>query len=257
MAEVDTQQLDTLLSSVRTLDPLIREHADEAERNGRLSQAVVAALAEAGVFRMYIPQSLGGLEVPPQTYYRVIEEVSRIDGSTGWCVFIGAGSASFGAFLSDEAAEKVYGTDPQVITSTVVYPPGKAVVRDGGYVVSGRWPYGSGCHYCAWSGVMCNVFENGEMRLDGEVPEVRFFYAPFADVSILEDSWNVSGLAGTGSNDIVFDEVFVPEGYSYRLGPGMPRGKHYQSPQYRSYPWVSLFAFPIAAVGLGLVGSYV
>ena len=180
MAEVDTQQLDTLLSSVRTLDPLIREHADEAERNGRLSQAVVAALAEAGVFRMYIPQSLGGLEVPPQTYYRVVEEVSRIDGSTGWCAFIGAATPALGAFLSDEASEKIYGTDPHVITGGAFFPLGKAVVRDGGYVVNGRWPYASGCHHCAWLQAVCNVFENDEIRLDDEVPEMRVFYVPRA-----------------------------------------------------------------------------
>lgn len=252
MAEVDTQQLDTLLSSVRRLEPLIREHADEAERNGRLSQVVAVALAEAGVFRMFIPKSLGGLEVRPLTSYRVVEEVARIDGSAGWCVFIGSASCALGAFLCDTAAEKIYSADPDVITGVVVFPPGKAVVRDGGYLVSGRWPYASGCHHCAWMAVACNVFENDQMRLDDGVPEMRVFYVPRTDVTILEDSWQVSGFAGTGSYDVRLDEVFVPEDYSHRFGPGMPRGSHYQNPLYNNFPFISVFGFPMGAVALGI-----
>ena len=252
MAEVDSHNRDTLLNSVRTLEPLIREHTDEAERNGRLSQVVAAALAEAGVFRMYIPKSLGGLEILPLTSYRVVEEVARIDGSAGWCAFIGSACCALGAFLSDTAAEKIYGTDPGVITSAVVFPPGKAVVRDGGYVVSGRWSYGSGCHHSAWTSVACNVFENDQMRLDDGVPEMRMFYVPRADVTILEDSWQVSGFAGTGSHDVTLEETFVPKAYSYRFGPGMPRGTHYQSPLYNNYPFMALFGFPMGAVALGI-----
>lgn len=82
MAEGETQQLDLLLNTVRTLDPLIRKHADEAERNRRLSQPVVAALAEAGFFRLYMPRTLGGFETDPPTVYRVMEEIAHIDGST-------------------------------------------------------------------------------------------------------------------------------------------------------------------------------
>jgi alkylation response protein AidB-like acyl-CoA dehydrogenase len=82
---------ETLLEAVYMLAPLIRQHADEAERARRLSQPVVTGLAQAGVFRMLTPHVLGGLEVPPLTFYRVVEEVARLDGSTGWCLFIGAG----------------------------------------------------------------------------------------------------------------------------------------------------------------------
>lgn len=149
---------------VRRLEPLIRAHADEAERNGRLSQVVAAALAEAGVFRMCTLKSLGGLEVLPLTSVRVVEAVAPIDGSVGSCVFTGSASCALGAFLCDTAAEKIYSADPEVITGVVVFPPGKAVVREGGYLVSGRWPYGSGCHHCAWIGASCNVFENDQIR---------------------------------------------------------------------------------------------
>ena len=80
-------QLETFLNSIRTIEPLIRTHAEEAERNHHLSQPVVAALKEAGLFRLYIPKALGGFEVPPPVLYRVVEELAHIDGSTGWCTF--------------------------------------------------------------------------------------------------------------------------------------------------------------------------
>jgi alkylation response protein AidB-like acyl-CoA dehydrogenase len=159
---------------------------------------------------------------------------------------------TFVSFLSDEAAENIYGTQPNSLVGGGIFPPGKAVVHDGGYVVSGRWPYASGCHHSAWLVGVCNVFEGGEMRLMGEVPEMRVVYIPRADVSIAEDSWQVSGFAGTGSHDIVVDEVFVPEAYSYQFGPGMSRGKHFVSPLYSHYPLVSLFAFPMGAAALGI-----
>ena len=145
MIENTPQLLDMFLSSVRTLAPLIGAHVEEAEHNRRLSPPVVAALREAKLFRMYVPKALGGLEVPPQVVYRVVEEIARIDGATGWCTFIGAVAGLFGGFLPDAVAEHMFGADPGVIIGGAVFPPGTAKVCDGGYRVSGRWPYASGC----------------------------------------------------------------------------------------------------------------
>src|SRR5512145_3029672 len=86
MPDVTAPDVDQLLPVVHSLEPVIRAHADEAERHRRLSPAVVTALAEAGIFRMYTPHALGGFEVDPLTFYRVVEAIARIDGSTGWCV---------------------------------------------------------------------------------------------------------------------------------------------------------------------------
>jgi alkylation response protein AidB-like acyl-CoA dehydrogenase len=247
MAEVETPQLETLLNAVRTLEPLIREYADEAERNRRLSQPVVAALAEAGFFRLYTPRTLGGLEVDPLTFYRVVEEIARIDGSTAWCVFIASTNPPFVKTLADQVAEEVFGRDPHVVTAGAGFPYGKAVIRDGGYVVSGRWPYASGCQHSAWIFTFCNVFVGDQMRLteSGE-PEVRAVFVPAKQVTIL-DTWEVSGLAGTGSHDIVLEQVFVPEEHTCQFGPGVtPPGKHFQSPLYR---------YPLYASVLGLLGA--
>src|SRR5215510_2832808 len=158
MAEINTSNVDQLLGAVHTLEPLIRAHADEAERNRRLSPVVVTALAEAGIFRMYTPRTLGGFEIDPLTFYLIVEAIARIDGSTGWCVFIAACNALLGAFLADEAAEKVFGRDPQSITAGVVHPYGRAVISGGGYRVTGRWSYASGCQHSTWIFCGCEVF---------------------------------------------------------------------------------------------------
>ncbi|MGE0679797.1 MAG: acyl-CoA dehydrogenase family protein [Candidatus Binatia bacterium] len=252
MAASETQSLDILLNSVRALEPLIRAHAEEAERNRHLTPPVVAALKEAGLFRMYVPKTLSGFEVPPHVLYRVVEEVARIDGSTGWCAFIGAVVSVFGAFLPDVVAEQIFGSDPDVILAGALFPPGTAKVCDGGYIVSGRWSYASGCHGCSWMIGGCIVLENGQRRLTGEAPEMRIVYVPRDKATIVEDSWQVSGLAGTGSNDFTLEEVFVPENYTHSLGPGMPRGKHFQGPLYTTYPLLSAFGFPMGAVALGI-----
>jgi alkylation response protein AidB-like acyl-CoA dehydrogenase len=253
MAEGETQQLDMLLNAVRRLEPLIREYADEAERNRRLSQPVVAALAEAGLFRLYTPCTLGGLEVDPLTFYRVVEAIARIDGSTGWCVWIDSQNPVFVPTLADQAAEEVFGNNPHVVTASVFFPYGKAVVKDGGYVVSGRWPYGSGCQHSAWIFTLCNVFNaDQQMRLtkSGE-PEVRMVCVPAERVTIL-DTWEVSGLAGTGSHDVVLDQVFVPEKYICQFGSGTtPQGKHFQGLLYR-YPFYASVSGAIGAVALGI-----
>jgi indole-3-acetate monooxygenase len=246
------QATETLLGAVRALEALIREHADEAERNRRLSQRVVNALAEAGLFRLYTPRALGGFEVDPLSLCRVLEELARIDGSAAWCVWIASTNPCFVKNLPDQTAEEIFASDPDVITACVLFPYGKAVVRDGGYVVSGRWPYASGCQHCAWLFCFCNVFEADQIRLteNGE-PEVRVILVPAAQITIV-DTWEVSGLAGTGSHDVVIERVFVPGEYTCEFGPGAtPPGKHFQGPLYR-YPFYAAATLPVGAVALGI-----
>ena len=243
---------EDLLNVARALEPIIRQHADEAERNHRLSQPVVDALARAGLFRMWVPRTLGGLEVSPLTAYRVVEEVARLDGSTGWCVVIGVSSAISGAFLADLAAEDMFGRDPLGVTGGVIAGIGKAVVQKDGYLVSGRWPYASGCQHCGWLLALCQVTDEDQPRVTTTgAPEMRMVHIPREKVTILDDTWDVSGLVGTGSHDFVVEPVFVPEGYTWQFTPGIPRGKHYGGPLYQ-FPLVALFRLPTSAVALGI-----
>jgi alkylation response protein AidB-like acyl-CoA dehydrogenase len=212
----------------------------------------VTALAEAGIYRMYTPRELGGLEADPLTFFHVVEALARLDGSTGWSVFIAGGNPLLGAFLAEEAAVDVFGRDPLVVTAGVVFPIGRAEVCDRGYRVSGRWPFASGCQHSAWIFCTCQVFEADQLRLTADgTPEVRLLFVPTTQVTIV-DTWDVSGLAGTGSHDVVVENVFVPAAYTCPFGPGMaPQGRHYQSPLYRYVLYVS-FQGVLGAVALGI-----
>jgi alkylation response protein AidB-like acyl-CoA dehydrogenase len=243
---------EDLLNVVRALEPIIRQHADEAERNRRLSQPVVDALARAGLFRMWVPKTLGGLEVSPLTAYRVVEEVARVDGSTGWCVFIGVSSAVSGAYVADLAAEDMFGRDPLGVIGGSIAGVGKAVVQKDGYLVSGRWPYASGCQHCGWLLALCQVMDEDQPRVTTTgAPEMRMVHIPREKVTILDDTWDVSGLVGTGSHDFALEPIFVPEGYTWQFTPGIPRGKHYRGPLYQ-FPLVALFRLQASAVALGI-----
>ena len=253
MATADAQPLDRLLDAVRTLEPLIRAYAAEAEQQRRLPQPVVTALAAAGLFRLYTPHTLGGWEVEPVTFYRVVEALARIDASTAWCVWIASGNPVYvGRCLADASAEVVFGRAPQVATAGVVAPYGRAVVHDGGYVVSGRWPYASGCQHSTWLFCCCTVCDGDQMRrtAHGDL-EVRVLFVPSSQVTIV-DTWEVSGLAGTGSHDVVIEQVFVPEAYSGLFGAGpLPHSTHFQGLLYR-YPFILASALPIGALALGI-----
>lgn len=240
-----------LLDAVHGLEPLIREHADDAERNHRLSQPVVAGLAKAGLFRMLTPQRLGGFEVPPLTFFRVVEETARIDGSTRWCLFIGGGIPVQGAFIGDAASAEIFGRDPHMIGAGAVYQFGRAVTTEGGHMVSGRWSYASGCQHSSWLSVFCHVLDGDTPRLTAAgTPEVRVAFVPTKQ-AVIHDTWDVSGLAATGSHDFTIEPIFVPETHSYRLSPGVPRGAAFQAPLYQ-FPFWGFFTVPIGAVALGI-----
>jgi alkylation response protein AidB-like acyl-CoA dehydrogenase len=178
---------ETLLNAVNKLEPLIRKHADEAEQNRHLSAPVVDALAEAGFFRLYTPRTLGGLEVDPLTFTRVVEALAHIDGSTAWCVWLASTNPLFVPNLMDTTVEEIFGRNPHVVTAGVILPYGKAEVRDGGYTVSGRWSYASGVEHCTWIFTLCNVFDGEQMRrTESGEPAVYVVFVPTAQITILD-----------------------------------------------------------------------
>src|SRR5215510_1688130 len=129
---------EDLLTRVQQLAPVLRAHADQGERERHLMDPVVEALQDAGLYHMLVPRTLGGLQVDPLTLYHVVEAVARVDGSTGWCLFINGCAPISTALLCNEAAEAIYGQSVPTILSGTVFPNGRAVCRPGGYLVSGR-----------------------------------------------------------------------------------------------------------------------
>ncbi len=225
--------------------------ADATERDRRLAPPLVTAMAEAGLFAMCVPRRYGGGEAGPRELVETIERISRADGAAGWTLMIGATTGLVAAYLPEADAREIF-ADPRVVTGGVTAPKGRAVAVDGGWRVTGRWPFASGCQHCAWLLGTCFVVdESGAPRKSARgVPEMRSFFFPAADVRIL-DTWDVSGLRGTGSHDFEVADVLVPAGRSFVLGVDSPREP---GPLYR-FPLFGLLALGIAAVGLGIARS--
>jgi alkylation response protein AidB-like acyl-CoA dehydrogenase len=214
----------SFLDAVRVLAPQIQASVEDSEQTRRLPLPLVEAMAQAGLFRLWIPRTLGGEEVDPTTFVRVVEAVAQVDGTTGWCLMIGGGYGIFGGSLPATAAREIYGSDPHIITGGAFRPLGQAVVVEGGYRVTGRWPFGSGCQHCAWLVGGCRIFDGDQPRLQADgTPVTRLLFFPAAACEIL-DTWYTAGLRGTGSHDYAVAEQFVPAAYalSFREPPVQP-----------------------------------
>ena len=232
----------------RTFTPEIMARADEIEAGRRLPADLAQKLAAAGLFRIAQPRAYGGTECHPGDIVRVIEETSRADGSVGWCVMIGAVTATLAALLPERWAREIYGSNPLVITGGAVAPSGKAVPIPGGYRVTGRWQWGSGTQNCRWICGGSLVIDGGKPRLlDSGDPELHLMVFEASQVEIL-DTWNPSGLRGTGSHDFQVRDAFVPEGRETILGVTPP---HLSTPLYR-FPFFGLMAVSVCAVALGI-----
>ncbi len=244
----DEQGEPAVIAAARALAAGIRERADQIERERRLPAELVHALAEAGLFRLCVPRRLGGGEVDVATLVRAIEEIAYADGSAGWCVMIGATSGVVSAYLPEEAASEIYAGGSDLVTGGVFAPFGKAAAVAGGYRVSGRWPFASGCEHCAWlMGGSVITIDGKPQLLPSGAPDSRLLLFPAADVQVI-DTWTVSGLRGTGSHDIAVSDLFVPTNRAVSLITDRPR---HPGPLY-AFPVFGLLALGIAGVGLGI-----
>lgn len=213
----------------------------EAER--RLAPQVVDALRTLGAFRLAVPRAYGGLELDPMTQVRVVEELSRMDGSVGWCAMISSAGSFSGAFLTPAVAQRMFGSIEFSLAGQVV-PVGCAELVEGGYRVTGQYRFGSGCQHASAIAGGCVVFAEGKPRQLHGRPEVRVMLFPPSACKIL-DTWHTTGLAGTGSHDFIVENVFVPfeESWSFAERPQC------SGPLYRFPP---LFLVTHAGVPLGI-----
>src|SRR3954451_9731177 len=205
----------SLLDATQAILPLVRASGDQGERERRLPPQVARAMAEAGVCRMLVPRAVGGLEVDPITQLDVIEALAHADASAGWVAQVYSSCSHITGFLAPEVGREIFGRNPNAIMSgTLAAPYGRATVVDGGFRVTGRWPYGSGCNNSDWLAFTVGVYIGDEPRLDQwGLAEQKIIVVPASSANIL-DTWRVSGLRGTGSHDIELHDVYVPEAWS-------------------------------------------
>src|SRR5262245_45300704 len=200
------------LALARALAPRIRERAAEIEATRQLPPDLVTELVNARLFKVALPESEGGLGADILTALRVIEEVARADGSTGWCLAMAINTFRASAQLAPDIRRRLFFSDPVGVSAGSAGGRGRAVSVPGGSRVTGRWFSASGCMHSALLHGACRVFDGDAPRLrpngDQEI-RIAYFY-PKAQARII-DTWNVSGLRGTGSHDIEVEELFVPE----------------------------------------------
>ena len=210
---------EELLAAARRVIPEIVANLGRIEAECQLPPELAAKMAQAHLFGMYIPQELGGPEADPLTAFEVVEEVSRVDGSTGWCVFNGTTVSSAVARISPQAAREVFGDPPLVLGSGSARAEGTAQLTDGGYLVSGRWNYLSGIDHSTAVFINCLVLDkDGRPAMAPEGGQLtRTVVVPVAQGQVL-DTWHTMGMRGTASKDAEFDGVFVPEAHSYTRG---------------------------------------
>jgi alkylation response protein AidB-like acyl-CoA dehydrogenase len=207
--DIDAQPL---VRAAAALQPVVRGYKDEIEREQRLPRALVEQLHAAGFYRMVIPRALGGLQADPLTYTRVVELLAESVGSVGWNIANNSIGQLVTLGLPDEGVQEVHGQGtPSVIAGTAVQGGGQAIAVEGGYRVNGHWTFGSGCQESAWMLGSFQILDDGEPR---KRPDGGSFWRgvfPRAEAKIVEGSWDVAGLRGTGSFDWKVENVFLPE----------------------------------------------
>lgn len=191
--------IEELLADIQALAPEIRLRADEIEIDRRVPSDLIDRLRTIGIFRMTAARSRGGLEFDLASIVEAISALGRIDGSVGWTAMIGCSSSLFLPLLPQETYDLIYRDSPDVVVAGSSQALGTAQTVDGGWLVTGRWPFASGCQHAQW---MLGVFVDDDDAMRGFIMPARTWH--------IEDTWSVAGLKGTGSHHIRVDGVFVP-----------------------------------------------
>jgi len=236
------------LARARALAPLIEAAAAEGEHRRRLTEPLVAALHDAGFYRLLLPRSLAGAELDPPSFVRVMEAVSQADASTAWCLCQASGCTMITGYVAPEVAREIFG-GRQAVLAWGPSPDARAVPADGGYRVSGTFTFASGCRQATWLGGQCAIQEPGgtpRRRRDGTA-ETRWMLFPAAQATIV-DTWSVIGLRATGSDSFTVADLFVPREHS--AARDEPAERRHDGPLY-CFPTTSLYASGFAGVALG------
>src|SRR6267142_6231812 len=239
---------DSPLDAARKLAPMIRSAADQIDAARELPRDLFEALADAGMFHLAFPRSLGGAELDLPTYVEVIEEIGKADASTGWIVNQNSIFATYAARMPRDVARAIWIDTPRSVVANTPAPTAQAVVVTGGYRVTGRQGFSTGCRHASWLAAHAQIIEDGHpRRLDNGEPETRYLFVPVAEAERL-DTWHVRGMRGTGTHHFAVHDVFVPEARTVLSTAArlLEPGPLYQIPR------TLVFASGDAAVSLGV-----
>src|SRR2546430_2805651 len=237
-----------LVERARALAPLIIREADEIERTRRLTEPVVTALIEDGMYRALLPKSIGGAEVPLITFMQMQEEIAKADASTAWCLGQCSVCGMISAYIDTDAASEIFNTARGILAWGAINHDVRA--EPGGYRANGRWDFASGVRQASWLGAHVRITEaDGTPRKkpDGS-PEIRTVLFPLASAT-LYDVWDVIGLRGTGTDSYSVDNLFIPEKFAALRDE--PQARRENGPLYKLSTNM-VFGMGFAATSLGV-----
>ena len=237
-----------LVDRARALQPLIASEAEEIERTRRLTQPVVAALIENGLYRSLLPQSVGGAEAQPQIFMQVLEEIAKVDASTAWCLGQCSVCAMTAAYLDLDVAHQIFDAPDSILAWGAI--ANEVQVVPGGYRITARWDFASGSRQANWLGAHVRVIEaDGTKRLKPNgTPEIRTIVFPAASAT-MHDVWDVIGLRGTGTDSYSVDDLFIPENFAALRDD--PSGLRETGPLY-GFTTFTMFGLGFAAISVGV-----
>jgi indole-3-acetate monooxygenase len=248
VGEANSGRVSGWLERVKALEPVIRAHADTSERESRLAAPIVDALHQAGLFRILLPESMGGGDLTIPEAMRVFEAMARLDGSTGWNLVICGDGPVFGHFVTQDAFQRIFGDPRGVLVGTLNPAQTRAVECDGGYRFSGRGSYLSGSAQATYMMVSGVCMRDGKPVLANGAPSLRAGLMPIENGKF-QETWNVSGMRGTGSHDCTFEDVFVPHAFTYAWPNPEPGWK---AGAYSRIPLTTQLGGGLATVALGV-----
>ncbi len=243
----DSPILDIVAAAMR-MAPAVRAASTEAEQIRQTPPELAAEITRAGIYQMYLPRSMGGPETPPLTAFRVVEELSKADGSVGWCAMIATALSMNVGRLPADVGRELAGTPADYRGAGSARPGGRAWEVPGGYRVTGRWNFASGIQNANWLYCTCIMMDgDAPCRTSAGAPLLRAIWVPRESVTIV-DTWSVMGMRGTGSQDFTVDDVLVPSRHSC-LSDDLP---HESGPLYNHRAWYVHIWTPSAANALGI-----
>lgn len=221
-----------LMDAVGRIAPILSQHVDEEEKMGRLSGPVINALRAGGFFKLFLPKSMGGLEIDPLTMAKLVEEVAHYNPAAGWSLMVTNTTLLMLSRIPERGVEEMFDNNPDAFIVGTVHPPMMATRTEGGYLINGRNPLVSNVHEADWILVLALVMEGGQPKMDQGHPEIIGVYMNAKDCRIV-DTWNVIGMRATDSNDVEAKNVFVPDHRVCPIIPEFTPGEHFKGPLYK------------------------
>jgi len=243
--------MKTLLQTATEIGTFISQFTDEEENNRKISDPVIKSLREKGFHRLFLPQSLGGLEADPVTVGTLVEEIARYNTAAAWSMMVANVSTWWCRGLSEKGVEEIYQTGPDTLIAGAFHPPMVATRVKDGYKINGRSPLTSNVHAAKWIFVTALVMENGQMKTNNGIPEIIGVFMQAEHCEVI-DTWYTIGMKATDSNDVAAKDVFVPDHLYFLLKPEFQLNKYYDGVLYRFAAIGASIASLIAPVALAV-----